>query len=88
MTWAVAGLQVRSVAADRSGQWLASGSDDGSVRLWEVQTGRCMRTWALGSPVHCVSWCPAAGLRILAAAAGNRIVLLPAGAHFAIHAVL
>ena len=64
---------------ERSGQWLASGSDDGSVRLWEVQTGRCMRAWRLGGPVHCVAWCPAAGLRIIAAAVGKCLVLLPAG---------
>jgi len=67
------------VAVDASGQWLVSGSDDGSVRLWEVHTGRCMRIWDLNSRVHCVAWCPAAGLRIISAAAGNSVVLLPAG---------
>ena len=76
--WLLVG-QVRSVAVDASGQWLVSGSDDGSVRLWEVATARCMRTWNLASRVHCVAWCPAAGLRILSAAAGNSVFLLPAG---------
>ncbi|KAK9914855.1 hypothetical protein WJX75_001346 [Coccomyxa subellipsoidea] len=70
---------VRSVAVDASGQWLVSGSDDGSVRLWEVATARCMRTWDLGARVHCVAWCPAAGLRIISAAVGKSVVLLPAG---------
>lgn len=64
---------------DASGQWLVSGSDDGSVRLWEVATARCMRTWDLGARVHCVAWCPASGLRIISAAVGNSVVLLPAG---------
>jgi WD40 repeat protein len=74
-----AAWQVRSIAVDGSGQWLASGSDDGSVRVWEVQTGRCMRSWQVGGCVHCVAWCPAAGMRIVAAAVGSKLVLLPAG---------
>ena len=69
-------LQVRSLATDARGQWLASGSDDGHVRVWEVRSGRSMRTWNLGAKVRCVAWCP--GLPILAAAAGNRVALLPA----------
>lgn len=74
-------LQVRSVAADASGQWLASGSDDGRVRLWEVRSGRCMRAWDLGAKVRCVAWRPpaAGGPPILAAAAGSSTFLLPAG---------
>lgn len=35
--------QVRSVAVDRLGQWLATGSDDGTVRVWEVHNGRCAK---------------------------------------------
>ena len=74
-------MQVRSIAADASGQWLASGSDDGWVRVWEVRSGRSMRAWDLGAKVRSVAWCPTPGLHILAAAAGTRIVLLPAGTH-------
>ena len=70
---------MRSLAVDATGQWLASGSDDGWVRVWEVRSGRSMRAWDLGAKVRCVAWCPAPGLPILAAAAGNRIALLPAG---------
>ena len=73
-------LQIRSLATDARGQWLASGSDDGHVRVWEVRSGRSMRAWNLGAKVRCVAWCP--GLPILAAAAGNRVVLLPAGAYY------
>lgn len=29
--------QVRSLSTDASGQWLASGGDDGTLRLWEVR---------------------------------------------------
>ncbi len=74
--------QVRSVAPDPfTGQWLLSGGDDGSVRLWEVRTGRCQATWHLGEPVACVAWCPSPALRLAAVVAGSRVVLLPTGAH-------
>lgn len=71
---------VRSVSPDpHTGQWLLSGGDDGWVRLWEVRTGRCLRGWDLGDPVLCVAWCPGSAVRLAAAAAGNRVVLLPTG---------
>ena len=73
-------VQVRSISPDPSGQWLASASDDGTVRLWEVRTGRCTRTWNLGGVIHCVAWCPNPGLSLLAAAVDTRVILLPSGA--------
>ena len=76
LAWCV---QVRSVSPDPSGQWLASSSDDGTVKLWEVRTGRCSRTWTLGGVVHCVAWCPNASLSLLAAAVDTRVILLPTG---------
>lgn len=72
-------VQVRSISADPTGQWLASASDDGTVKLWEVRTGRCTRTWALNAPVKCVAWCPNSGLALLAAAVDTRLVLLATG---------
>ncbi|KAJ1619090.1 NUC169 domain-containing protein, partial [Pavlovales sp. CCMP2436] len=48
------GAIVRTLAVHPGGQWLATGSDDGLVRVWEVSTGRCVLDWALGAP-------PAAG---------------------------
>ncbi|DBA79318.1 hypothetical protein WJX79_003853 [Trebouxia sp. C0005] len=71
--------RVRSISPDASGQWLASASDDGSVRLWEVRTGRCTRTWTLSGVIHCVAWCPNPGLSLLAAAVDTRVILLPTG---------
>jgi WD40 repeat protein len=35
---------VRSVAFSPDGRLLASGSDDGTVKLWEVATGSLVRT--------------------------------------------
>ena len=73
-------LQVRSVAPDPSGQWLASGSDDGTLRLWEVATGRCIKTWDVQMPVRRLAWCPNPALCLLSAAAGKHVLLLSAGA--------
>ncbi|KAF5827641.1 NUC169 domain-containing protein [Dunaliella salina] len=72
--------KVRSIVPDASGQWLLSGSDDGTAKMWEVRTGRCTQTWDLGSPVASVAWCPAAGMKIVSAVAGNTISLLPSSA--------
>mmetsp|Transcript_26073 Transcript_26073/g.70597 ORF Transcript_26073/g.70597 Transcript_26073/m.70597 type:complete len:593 (+) Transcript_26073:13-1791(+) len=72
--------KVRSIAPDASGQWLLSGSDDGTAKMWEVCTGRCTQTWDLGSPVASVAWCPAAGMKIVSVVAGNTISLLPSSA--------
>lgn len=76
--------KVRAVAPDPTGQWLLSGGDDGCVRLWEVASGRCMHTWQLGGPgggdsqpVVAVAWCPSPALRLVSAAVGRRVVLLP-----------
>ncbi|KAG2446397.1 hypothetical protein HXX76_000982 [Chlamydomonas incerta] len=71
---------VASIAPDPwTGQWLLSGGRDGTLRLWEVRTGRCWRTWVLEGPVNAVAWCPQAGLRLVSAAVGNCVVLLPSG---------
>ena len=37
------------MAPHPGGQWLATGSADGTLKLWEVSTGRCCHTWVLGS---------------------------------------
>ncbi|XP_072948915.1 ribosome biogenesis protein BOP1 homolog [Epargyreus clarus] len=69
---------VRSVDFDPTGQYIVSGSDDGTVKIWEAHTARCVRTVALGAAVARVAWAPR-GLALLAAAAGARLLLLAAG---------
>ncbi|EEB07726.1 WD repeat/BOP1NT protein [Schizosaccharomyces japonicus yFS275] len=39
--------RVRSLDAHREGLWLASGGDDGVVRVWEILTGRCVWSMSL-----------------------------------------
>ena len=42
------------------------GSSDGTVRLWEVETCRCIKVWEFGEVVQYVAWNPLPELPILA----------------------
>lgn len=35
-----------------------AGSDDGTVRFWEVSTARCMKTLPVGGVVKSIAWNP------------------------------
>jgi ribosome biogenesis protein ERB1 len=67
--------RVRSVAIDPSGRFVASGSDDGSVRLWELTTGKQLWRLKLSSSdtVHAVSWRPGTEACILAVCCGENV---------------
>lgn len=70
--------RVRSVAIDPSGSWLASGGDDGSVRIWELSSGR--QVWSAilqaGEPVNVVRWRPVTDSSVLCAASGENVYLI------------
>ncbi|KAK2723761.1 ribosome biogenesis protein BOP1 homolog [Artemia franciscana] len=70
---------VRSIGTDPKGQFLLSGSDDGLVKVWEVSTGRCLKTFEIGTPVRSVAWCPNNALSLVAVAAGHKVFLLNPG---------
>ncbi|KAJ8883450.1 hypothetical protein PR048_015293 [Dryococelus australis] len=67
---------VRSVTVEPRGQYLASGSDDLTVKIWEVATTRCVRTIAVGGVVRSVSWCPNQALSLIAVAADRKVLLI------------
>ncbi|KAK3337212.1 NUC169 domain-containing protein [Cercophora scortea] len=70
--------RVRSVAIDPSGTTVASGGDDGTVRVWELLTGRQIWSVKLSSDeaVNAVRWRPTKDAFILAAAAGEDVFLM------------
>ncbi|KAB1200760.1 hypothetical protein CJ030_MR0G006460 [Morella rubra] len=70
---------VMSISVEASGQWIASGSLDGTVRIWEVETGRCLRVWDIGEAVKSVAWNPLNELPVLAVSAGRDVLLLNTG---------
>src|SRR5579862_9880972 len=65
--------RVRSLAIDPAGTWLASGGDDGTVRIWELLSGR--QIWSVeiddNEAVNVVRWRPGKDAVILSAAAGE-----------------
>ncbi|EON61349.1 ribosome biogenesis protein ERB1 [Coniosporium apollinis CBS 100218] len=70
--------RVRSLAIDPSGEYLATGGDDGTVRLWQLRTGR--QNWSVkfsgDEAVNVVRWRPGTEAFILAAASGENIFLV------------
>lgn len=44
------------------------GSDDGSLKLWEVATARCMKTVPVGGVVRSIAWNPNPTICLVAAA--------------------
>jgi len=70
---------IRTMAVEPKGQYLASGSDDGCMKVWELATGRCLKTWDMGGVVKCVAWCPNNALSLLAVAVETKVFLLNTG---------
>ncbi|KAI9839813.1 MAG: Ribosome biogenesis protein erb1 [Sarea resinae] len=71
--------RVRSLNIDPSGVWLATGGDDGTVRMWELLTGRQIWSVKLSDEeeaVNAVRWRPGKDAVVLAAAAGEDIFFI------------
>ncbi|CAD6238548.1 unnamed protein product [Miscanthus lutarioriparius] len=69
---------VKSISVEITGQWLASGSCDGTIRVWEVETGRCLKVWNVGGDVRHIAWNPSPDRPILAAVVGHDLLLINA----------
>ncbi|XP_060533643.1 ribosome biogenesis protein BOP1 homolog [Cylas formicarius] len=67
---------VRSISTEKTGQYLVSGSDDGTVKIWEVNTGRCLKTIPTGDVVRSVEWCPNSALSLILVASGHNVFLI------------
>lgn len=67
---------VRTISTDKFGQYLLSGSDDCTVKIWEINTGRCLRTIKLDDVVRSVEWCPNSAISLVLIAAGHHVYLL------------
>ena len=68
--------RVRGLSVDPTGQWFATCSDDKTVRIWEIISGRCIDQWEFESPILAVAWNPNKRLVLLAASVGTEVMLL------------
>lgn len=51
--------RVRCISVDPTGNWVATGSEDGTVRVWELANARLAWRCEVGKgPVAAVEWCP------------------------------
>ncbi|KAK5168335.1 Ribosome biogenesis protein erb1 [Saxophila tyrrhenica] len=74
--------RIRSLNIDPQGRYLATGGDDGTVRVWELQTGKQLRRLRLSSSeaVNQVSWQPSRETCIIAACCGENVqFIIPQG---------
>uniref|UniRef100_A0A493TFT4 Ribosome biogenesis protein BOP1 n=1 Tax=Anas platyrhynchos platyrhynchos TaxID=8840 RepID=A0A493TFT4_ANAPP len=67
---------VRCLSISPSGQWLASGSDDCTVRFWEVCTARCMKTLPVGGVVKSIAWNPNPTVCLVAVCVEQSVLLV------------
>ncbi|ODV80856.1 ribosome biogenesis protein ERB1 [Suhomyces tanzawaensis NRRL Y-17324] len=74
--------RIRTISIDPQGLWLATGSDDGTVRIWEILTGRQVYKAQLleedntDDHIESLEWSPDSTTGILAVAAGENIYLI------------
>ena len=55
---------------------LCLGSDDKTLRLWEVHTTRCMKSIKFDDVIRSVAWNPDPALSLIAVACGNDVILV------------
>ncbi|XP_034195770.2 ribosome biogenesis protein BOP1 homolog [Osmia lignaria lignaria] len=70
---------VRSITAEPMGQYVASGGDDMDLKIWEIATGRCVKTVPCGGIIRSVAWCPNQSLSLIAVAADKKVLLINPG---------
>uniref|UniRef100_A0A182MQ54 Ribosome biogenesis protein BOP1 homolog n=2 Tax=Anopheles culicifacies TaxID=139723 RepID=A0A182MQ54_9DIPT len=67
---------IRCISVEPKGEYLVTGSDDMTVKIWEISTARCIRTIPTGDIVRSVAWCPNSKISLVAVASGKRVLLI------------
>ena len=67
---------VNCITFEPLGQFFISCSNDCTIRIWEVLTGRCIRTFKFNDKVTSVAWCPDKTKCLCAVIVGNDLFLI------------
>lgn len=67
---------VRSISIEPKGQYIVTGSDDMTIKIWEISTGRCIKTINTHGVVRSVAWCPNPKLSLILVASDKRCLLI------------
>ncbi|KAF7998189.1 hypothetical protein HCN44_009587 [Aphidius gifuensis] len=67
---------IRSISVQKRGQYLASGGDDMTLKIWEISTGRCVRSVPCGGIIRSVAWGPNEEVSLIAVAADKKVLLI------------
>ncbi|KYM83997.1 Ribosome biogenesis protein BOP1 like protein [Atta colombica] len=70
---------VRSITVEPEGQFIASGGDDMLLKIWEVNTSRCLKTVPCGGVIRSVVWRPNQAMSLIAVAADKKVLLINPG---------
>lgn len=67
---------IRTISVDPKGQYIVTGSDDTSIKIWEISTTRCIKTILTKDVVRSVAWCPNSKISMIAVASGQRLLFI------------
>ncbi|KAG5323290.1 BOP1 protein, partial [Acromyrmex heyeri] len=70
---------IRSITVESEGQFIATGGDDMLLKIWEVSTGRCLKTVPCGGVIRSVVWRPNQAMSLIAVAADKKVLLINPG---------
>ena len=71
--------KVNAVVVSPDGQFIATGSDDCTIRLWEVDNCLCRYIWTMDGPVVSLAWNPNPSTNVIAAVVGKTVVFVCSG---------
>jgi len=71
--------RVRCLSMSPNGEYFATGSDDCTIRVWEVDNGRCLKAITLPGIVSAVGWCPNLATGLVFAVVGSEMFFVGTG---------